>query len=194
MTVMAADGVAGIVGVSPPVLFFFLGMIATAVRSSLTVPKAVTRLLSLYLLWSIGFQGGVKLVHGGLTADAWAALGIAAGLACVMPVAVFSVLRRWVAAPDAAAVAASYGSVSAVTFVTACTVLTAKGGAFGGHMVACMALMEAPAIVIAVLLLNRAEGSSASGGATWRTSCGGSACRRAACARMRSSCGGRRWT
>lgn len=143
-----------VLGASPPVLFFFLGMLASVVRSSLRVPRPVTKLLSLYLLWAIGFQGGVKLVHGGLTPDAVAAIGIAVGLACAMPVAVFFVLRRWVAAADAAAVAASYGSISAVTFVTACTVLTSRGESYGGHMVACMALMESPAIVIAVLLLN----------------------------------------
>jgi hypothetical protein len=148
------SSVGGVLSASPPVLFFFLGMFATLARSTLAIPTAVTKLLSLYLLWAIGFQGGVKLVHGGLTPDALAALGIALGLACVMPVAVFALLRRWLAPPDAAAVAASYGSISAVTFVTACTVLTSQGVAYGGHMVACMALMESPAIVIAVLLLN----------------------------------------
>lgn len=148
------SSVSAVLGASPPVLFFFLGMFATLARSTLAIPKAVTKLLSLYLLWSIGFQGGVKLVHGGLTPDALSALGIAVALACRTPVAVFFLLRRWIAAADAAAVAASYGSISAVTFVTACTVLTTQGIAYGGHMVACMALMESPAIVIAVLLLN----------------------------------------
>jgi hypothetical protein len=166
-TSAALSSVAGILGASPPVLFFFLGMIAAIVRSTLSIPKAVTKLLSLYLLWAIGFQGGVKLVQGGLHADALAALAIAVGLACVMPVAVFFLLRRWIAAADAAAVAASYGSVSAVTFVTACTVLTSQNIPYGGHMVACMALMESPAIVIAVILLNWCDRDPQAGRTAW---------------------------
>jgi len=158
---------ATMLGASPPVLFFFLGMFATLVRSTLVIPRAVTKLLSLYLLWSIGFQGGVKLVHGGLTLDAIYALVIAVALSCLMPVGVFFLLRRWIAAPDAAAVSASYGSVSAVTFVTASTVLTAQGVAYGGHMVACMALMESPAIVIAVLLLNWSTRDAQAGRLAW---------------------------
>jgi hypothetical protein len=161
------SGISNVLGASPPVMFFFLGMFATLVRSSLAIPKAVTKLLSLYLLWSIGFQGGVKLVHGGLTPDAISALGVAVALACVTPVVVFFLLRRWIAPPDAAAVAASYGSISAVTFVTACTVLTNQGIVYGGHMVACMALMESPAIVIAVLLLNWCTRDSQTKATAW---------------------------
>jgi hypothetical protein len=142
-----------ILAASPPVLFFFLGAIAALVRSNLLVPKAVTKLLSLYLLWAIGFQGGVKLVKGGLSTEVALALGASILLACVVPVYSYLLLRRKLSPDNAAAVAASYGSVSAVTFMAASTVLEAKGIPFGGHMVAAMALMESPAIVIAVLLL-----------------------------------------
>jgi hypothetical protein len=142
-----------VLSASPPVLFFFLGVFAALVRSNLHVPKAVTKLLSLYLLWAIGFQGGVKLVQGGATTQAGLALLAALLLACVVPVGAFAILKRWVSRPDAAAIAASYGSVSAVTFMAASTVLEAKGIPYGGHMVAAMALMESPAIVIAVLLM-----------------------------------------
>lgn len=154
---LGLDKVTAILAASPPVLFFFLGMIAAAVRSNLHVPKAVTKLLSLYLLWSIGFQGGVKLVKGGLTPDAVAALSAAILLACVVPVYSFFVLKRKVNTYNAAAIAAAYGSVSAVTFMAASTVLTAKGIEYGGHMVAAMALMESPAIVIAVVLMRLAQ-------------------------------------
>lgn len=163
----APSGIGAVLVASPPVLFFFLGMFAALVRSTLSVPKPVTKLLSLYLLWSIGFQGGVKLVHGGLHADAAWSLVIAVALASTMPIVVFVVLRRWVSAFDAAALAASYGSISAVTFVTASTVLTAQGIGYGGHMVACMALMESPAIVIAVLLLNWSGRSGSSSRIAW---------------------------
>lgn len=142
-------------------LFFFLGMIAAAVRSNLSVPKAVTKLLSLYLLWAIGFQGGVKLVHAGLSPQAAATIGTGMVFACLVPIAAFFILRRRVSDDDAAAIAAAYGSISAVTFMTAATVLTARGVTYGGHMVACMALMESPAIVIAVLLLRRFGRSAA---------------------------------
>ncbi|GMV25544.1 MAG: hypothetical protein AMXMBFR58_15750 [Phycisphaerae bacterium] len=165
----ATSGVASMLLASPPVLFFFLGMFAALVRSTLKVPKAVTKLLSLYLLWAIGFQGGVKLVHGGLSPDAVAAIVIGVTLACITPVAVFFVLRRWLSSEDAAAVAASYGSVSAVTFVTASTVLTAQGVSYGGHMVACMALMESPAIVMAVLLLRWCTRESQTARPAWGT-------------------------
>lgn len=137
---------------SPPVLFFFLGMFAALVRSNLSVPKAVTKLLSLYMLWSIGFQGGVKLVHDELTLTDFAGLAAGMVLACVIPIYSFFLLRVRLSAENAAAVAASYGSISAVTFVTAATVLQSKGIPYGGHMVAAMALMESPAIVIAVAL------------------------------------------
>ena len=172
---------------NPPVLFFFLGVFAGLVRSSLHVPRSVTKLLALYLLWSIGFQGGVKLaggavgvggvegVGGPLPHGVLAALGIGMLLACLVPLSSFVILRRLVGREDAAALAAAYGSVSAVTFMTAATVLEARGISFGGHMVAAMALMESPAIVVGVVLLRlsqRREGARdgarlAAGGASW---------------------------
>lgn len=144
---------------SPPVLFFFLGVFAALVKSNLNVPKPVTKLLSLYLLWAIGFKGGVELTHSGLTGDALKAVAAGITLACIVPLYVFFILRRLVSLPNAAALAATYGSISAVTFMACSTVLEARGIPFGGHMVAVMALMESPAIVIAVLLLRRAQRS-----------------------------------
>lgn len=142
---------------NPPVLFFFLGAFAAIVKSNLRVPSAVTKLLSLYLLWSIGFQGGVKLVHSGFGADAMKALGAGMLLACVVPIFAFWILRRLVSVENAAAIAAAYGSISAVTFMTADTVLQTRGIQTGGYMVAAMALMESPAIVISVILLRLAQ-------------------------------------
>jgi len=147
--------------ISPPVLFFVLGMIAALVRSGLRVPKAVSKLMSLYLLWAIGFTGGVKIAQSGLSVDALTAFGIGIGLAAVMPVIVFSLLRRRIGVQNAAAAAAAYGSVSAVTFLTAASILDQAGIPYGGHMVAVMALMESPAIVVAVILLRRAEAAEA---------------------------------
>lgn len=143
--------------VSPPVLFFILGMIAALVRSNLRVPHAVTKLMSLYLLWAIGFTGGVKIAESGLGRDAMVSIGLGLVLSALVPLAVFAVLRRWIGPHSAAASAAAYGSVSAVTFLTAAGVLDAMGIGYGGHMVAVMALMESPAIVVGIILLRRAE-------------------------------------
>jgi hypothetical protein len=143
--------------ISPPVLFFVLGMIATLVRSNLRVPHAVTKLMSLYLLWAIGFTGGVKIAQSGFGRDALVAIAIGMVLSALLPLAVFAILRRRVGIHDAAASAAAYGSVSAVTFLTAASVLDALGIGYGGHMVAVMALMESPAIVVSIILLRRAQ-------------------------------------
>ncbi len=164
---LAIDGLAPswLATLSPPILFFFLGALAAAVRSNLRVPPAVTKLLSLYLLWAIGFRGGVHLLEGGLTQQAMVALGLAIGLALVVPVYSFFILRMKLDPANAAAVCATYGSISAVTFMTAATVLEQRQIPYGGHMVAAMALMESPAIVIALLLLRQAERSEARKGA-----------------------------
>lgn len=144
----------GLLSISPPVLFFFLGVIAVLVRSNIAIPRAATRLLSLYLLWAIGFKGGVELVASGLTPDAIKAVGLALALSVIVPLWTYLALRRIVAGRNAAALSACYGSVSVVTFLTACTALDQSGTPFSGHMVALMALMESPAIVLALLLLN----------------------------------------
>ncbi|MGA0173082.1 MAG: sodium-dependent bicarbonate transport family permease, partial [Phycisphaerales bacterium] len=143
--------------ISPPVLFFVLGMVAALVRSGLRIPKAVTKLMSLYLLWAIGFTGGVKIAQSGLDQQALLAIVIGMAMAAVVPLVVFAILRRRLGIDDAAAAAAAFGSVSAVTFLTAASVLDEAGVSYGGHMVAVMALMESPAIVAGVILLRRAE-------------------------------------
>jgi len=151
----------GLLSISPPVLFFLLGALATMVRSNIVIPKAITKLLSLYLLWAIGFRGGVELADSGLTGEAARAIGLAVALALVTPVVAYAVLRRVTQRPLAAAMAACYGSVSVVTFLTACASLDQASTPFGGHMVAAMALMEAPAIVIALALLRVDESRAA---------------------------------
>jgi hypothetical protein len=148
--------------ISPPVLFFVLGAIAALVRSDLRVPRPVTKLLSLYLLWAIGFTGGVKIAKSGVDHEALTAIAIGIGLAAAMPLAIFALLRKRLGIHDAAAVAACYGSVSAVTFLTASSILDAAEIPYGGHMVAVMALMESPAIVVSILLLRKAQQSDPS--------------------------------
>lgn len=137
---------------SPPILFFALGMLARAVRSDLAIPETITKLFSLYLLWAIGFKGGVALEQSGLSVEALVPLVAAVVVSFLIPFAVYPVLRARFNHHDASAVAAAYGSVSVVTFITATNFLEASGIPYGGYMVAALALMESPAIVAAVLI------------------------------------------
>lgn len=143
---------------TPPILFFALGMAGTLLRSDLEIPQALTRALSLYLLFSIGMRGGVELAVSGLSLDALRPLAAGACASALFPLAIFFVLRRRVGIANAAGIAATYGSISAVTFVTACNYLEERGLEWSGHMVAAMALMESPAILAGVLLARLAGG------------------------------------
>jgi hypothetical protein len=153
----------------PAILFFVFGVLAGRARSNLEIPPQISRFLSLYLLMALGLKGGFALAKSGLTAEVVTSLACAISLAVVVPVLGFAILRRWLSGLDAAAVAATYGSVSAVTFITAAQYLDNAGVPYGGHMAAAMALMESPAIVMAVVLANalrqRAATSFAGNGA-----------------------------
>lgn len=140
---------------SPPILFFVLGLGAGILRSDLAIPEAVTKLLSLYLMWAIGIKGGIKIREAGLNPEAMWSLGLAMLLAVVVPAYVYALLRKKLDTDNAAALCAVYGSVSAVTFLTASAFLQRSGIEFGGHMVAALALMESPAILMAVALSRR---------------------------------------
>jgi uncharacterized protein len=137
---------------SPPLLFFFLGLIASLVRSDLEMPPQVAKFLILYLLFAIGFKGGVALAESDLTTTVWLTLGAAVALSCAVPVYIFMLLRNRLALADAAAIAATYGSISAVTFVTCASYLDANRIPWDGYMIAAMALMESPAIILGILL------------------------------------------
>jgi hypothetical protein len=148
----------------PAILFFVFGLLAGAVKSNLEIPQPIARFLSLYLLMALGLKGGFALAKSGLTAEVAVSLGCALLLAVVVPAVGYLLLKRLVSRFDAAAIAATYGSVSAVTFITATQYLGNQDIAFGGHMAAAMALMESPAIIMAVVLANLArqrEGSTA---------------------------------
>jgi hypothetical protein len=140
---------------NPTLLFFLLGILAITVKSDLEIPPNSSKFISLYLLFSIGFKGGQELAHSSIgTEIIWSVvLGLVA--ASIIPFYTFFILKRKLSVEDAGAIAASYGSVSAVTFVTAASFLESQQLNFGGHMVAIMALMEAPAIVIGVILIRQ---------------------------------------
>ncbi len=153
----------------PAILFFVFGLLAGTVKSNLEIPPQISRFLSLYLLMALGLKGGFSLAKSGLTVEVATTLGLAVLLAIVIPAISYQLLKRRLGGFDAAAIAATYGSVSAVTFITAVQYLENQGTAFGGHMAAAMALMESPAIIMAVLFANtlrRQPAHSASGGGT----------------------------
>jgi hypothetical protein len=145
----------------PAILFFVFGMLAGTLKSNLEIPQPISRFLSLYLLMALGLKGGFALAQSGLNNDVVISLGAALGMALVVPLIGYAVLRRFLSGFDAAAIAATYGSVSAVTFITASQHLDNHGVAFGGHMAAAMALMESPAIVFAVVMANHVRRSVA---------------------------------
>ncbi|GAA4354830.1 sodium-dependent bicarbonate transport family permease [Hymenobacter saemangeumensis] len=142
---------------NPTLLFFVLGILATAVKSDLEIPASSSKFISLYLLFSIGFKGGQELAHSPFSAEIVYSLLFGLLVASLIPLYTFFILKRRLSVSDAGAVAAAYGSVSAVTFVAAAAFLENQKVLFGGHMVATMALMEAPAIIVGVILLMRYE-------------------------------------
>jgi hypothetical protein len=138
---------------NPALLFFGLGLLASYVRSDLEIPRNSSKFISLYLLLAIGFKGGQELAHSNSNNEIIYALVAGIVLALLVPLYTFFVLRIKFTVENSGAIAAAYGSVSAVTFVTAVSFLEMKQITFGGHMVAVMALMEAPSIIIGVLLM-----------------------------------------
>ncbi|MBE9158696.1 sodium-dependent bicarbonate transport family permease [Nodosilinea sp. LEGE 06152] len=139
---------------NPPVLFFFLGMTAVLVKSDLEIPPPIPKLFSLYLLLAIGFKGGVELTKSGINQQVILTILAAITMACVVPLYTFFILRIKLDTYDSAAIAATYGSISAVTFITASAFLTELGMPFDGFMVAALALMESPAIIVGLILVN----------------------------------------
>ena len=138
---------------NPPVLFFFLGMFAVFVQSDLEIPNPLPKLFSLYLLVAIGFKGGHELLEGGFSIEIISTLLAAIFMASIVPVYSFFILRVKLDNYNAAAIAATYGSISAVTFITASSLLDKLQINYGGHMVAALALMESPAIVVGLILV-----------------------------------------
>ncbi|MBW4508028.1 MAG: sodium-dependent bicarbonate transport family permease [Scytonematopsis contorta HA4267-MV1] len=148
---------------NPPVLFFFLGMLAIFLKSDLEVPQPLPKLFSLYLLLAIGFKGGYELDESGINPQIAITLIAAIIMACVVPIYSFFILRAKLDTYNAAAIAATYGSISAVTFITAQSFLKVLGLTPGGHMVAALALMESPAIIVGIVLVRMFAKSNGDG-------------------------------
>lgn len=157
------DGILALAGanlISPIVLSFALGLFAALARSDLTIPEAVAKGMSIYLLFAIGFKGGVAVASHGIDVTLGLSLVAGVALSALLPLVAFALLRAMsnLSTTDAAAVAAHYGSISIVTFVAASSVLEGRGIAYEGYMVAVAAAMEAPAILSALWLVARGSG------------------------------------
>ncbi|MEP1613014.1 MAG: sodium-dependent bicarbonate transport family permease [Roseobacter sp.] len=155
---------------SPIILCFALGVAASVARSDLSVPEAAAKAMSIYLLFAIGFKGGVSVAAHGI--DVKLGLSLLAGvvLSAVLPMIAFGLLTIMsnLSRLDAAAVAAHYGSISIVTFVAASSVLQSSGIEYEGYMVAVAAAMEAPAILSALWLISRGGGDRRMDRDLWR--------------------------
>jgi uncharacterized protein len=139
---------------NPALLFFVLGIIAVYLKSDLEIPPNSSKFISLYLLFAIGFKGGQELSHESFTSEIGWSMLFGVLISLVIPTYTFFILKRKLNVFDAGAIAAAYGSVSAVTFVTAVSYLESQQLPLHGHMVAIMALMESPAIIIGLVLIS----------------------------------------
>ena len=147
----------------PVVLFFILGVLARLVKSDLRIPEAFYNVLSIYLLLSIGIKGGIELYKTNFQHILPPLAGTLVLGAFITFIAYFilnKILRFTL--EDAAALAAHYGSVSAVTFAVVVSYLKDIGVFYEEYMTVLLVMLEIPAIGIAILLyrLNSSKGSS----------------------------------
>lgn len=138
---------------NPALLFFFLGIFASQIKSDLEIPNGSSKFISLYLMFAIGFKGGQELAHSNIDSEIFWAFTIGIFSAILVPIYCFLILKKSFGYHNAAAIAAAYGSISAVTFITTVSFLELQNIEYDGFMVAVMASMEAPSIVMGVLLL-----------------------------------------
>ncbi len=139
---------------NPALVFFVLGIVAVYLKSDLTIPENSSKFISLYLLFAIGFKGGQELSHETFTFEIGRSMLFGICISLLIPLYTFFILKRKLSVFDAGAIAAAYGSVSAVTFVTAVSFLETQQLQLHGHMVAIMALMESPAIIMGLILIS----------------------------------------
>lgn len=144
----------------PPILFFVIGLLAVFFKSDLEIPPQIAKFFTIYLLFDIGFKGGVELASSGMQAHVLKVMAACMAFSFAMPFLSFFILRTRLDAYNAGAIAATYGSVSAVTFATAVAFLETQQVRFGGYMVAGMAIMESPAIIAGLILIRQTVAKS----------------------------------
>ena len=157
---------------SPIVLAFLLGIFAKLVKSELSLPKDLYSTLTIYLLLAIGLKGGVELSESSFEIIAWPAFATIA-LGCITPISAYLIMRKLgrFGQVDAAALAAHYGSVSAVTFIAASQFVGQMGKTAEGFMPTLLTLLESPGIHIALAIgaLKRAKTISSNSSAEKKT-------------------------
>ncbi len=142
---------------NPGVLFFILGFVAVLLNSNLSIPEPVVKFVSLYLMLSIGFKGGVSLSESSLFGDGIIIIGIILGMSALVPIYSYFLLKKTLGVADAAAVGATYGSNSTLTYITAAGFLTSIGVGYEGYMTVALVVMETPAIILAVIMAQMAS-------------------------------------
>jgi hypothetical protein len=151
----------------PIVLFFVLGVLASWFKSDLEIPDQVSKSLSIFLLLSLGLKGGHQVREAEALLSFLPTLAVGFGSCLLLPVGLFFLLRPRLGAHDAAALAASYGSVSAVTFIAAESVIKNLDISSSGYMVAVMALMEIPAIIVALSIYQKSSSKNKNSRSIW---------------------------
>jgi len=142
---------------APTVLFFFIGVIAVFCKSDLEIPAPLPKLFSLYLLLAIGFKGGIGIQESGIfNNQVLLTLSAAVLMSLIIPILGFIVLRLRFNVFNSAAIAAAYGSISAVTFISAESFLISQNISSDGFMIGALAIMESPAILVGLLLVKLA--------------------------------------
>lgn len=142
---------------NPGILFFILGFVAILLKSNLTIPESVVKFVSLYLMLSIGFKGGISLYESGLSGDGLFGdgiliIGVIIFMSALVPVYTYFLLRKKLGAADACGIGATYGSNSTLTYITAAGFLTSIGQTYDGYMTVALVVMETPAIIFAVIM------------------------------------------
>lgn len=140
---------------NPSLLFFLLGILITQLKSDFEFPSNSSKFISIYLLFSIGFKGGHELSHSAFDSTMFLAITYGVLLSVMIPIISFFLTKKKLGVHNAGAISSAYGSVSAVTFITVISYLELNNIPYGGYMVAVMALMEAPAIIVGNFLLSR---------------------------------------
>lgn len=146
------------------ILFFLLGYFASWIKSDLEIPEQISKFISIFLLLSLGLRGGHEVRFADSLEGFLPSLLIGVFSCVSIPIILFYALQNRLGVRNVAALAAAFGSVSAITFIAAQGVLENRGFALNGYMVAVMALMEIPAIIIAIYLYRNSERKSAAAG------------------------------
>ena len=137
---------------NPGVLFFILGFVAIMLRSNLSIPEPVVKFVSIYLMLSIGFKGGISLHHSTLFGDGIWIITIIILMSAFVPIYSYFILKKKLGVADAAAIGATYGSNSTLTYITAAGFLTSIGTPYAGYMTVALVVMETPAIIFAIVM------------------------------------------